>query len=71
MTLHLPPATQKLVDLLDFRAEQLELQHTARKGIVASSQTTRASRLKGERAWKEARKIRRHIQQIITKHHQG
>lgn len=69
MTLHLPHATQKRIDLLDFRAEQLELQHTARKDIIVNGPTTEASCRKGEQAGKEARRLRRHIQQLIIKHH--
>jgi hypothetical protein len=67
----LPPTTQKLIDAFDFRAEQLEMQHTARQGIIVSGPTTAEARLKGERAWREARKLRRYIQQLISKHHQN
>ena len=65
----LPPTTQKLIDDLDFRARRLELEATARKGIIVTTASNARAKRLGKEAARQAKKLRSQIQKLISKHY--
>lgn len=63
----LSPDTQKLIDALDFRASRLELEATARAGIIVTTATNAKAKRLGRDAAKQAKKLRTQIQKLILK----